>query len=297
MGDARSVTCPPPPLLTLPSSSLPSSFQGPIAVKAAVLTIVERMAASGTSHLYTGPINSPAGWAYAALTVAALDLLHDTWFYWTHRALHTRLLYKPIHAMHHRSVAPTAFTGYSLHVVEAAIVFANEILVCFLFPIHAGLHRAYHLWTTVIHNGGHAGYEIAPFIPSIQQLAWRLAGRAGHPAALSTVSHHDLHHRYPTRHFALYFTHWDAALGTEHPGYRGGLASGLDPAVVAAAARVKGGGKGGPAGSPEAAAEDSIPAWRGEAAAQVAAAAGVASPRGRGGGAGLARRAGGGLAA
>lgn len=32
-------------------------------------------------------------------------------------------------------------------------MFANEVLVCFLFPIHAGLHRAYHLFTTVIHNG------------------------------------------------------------------------------------------------------------------------------------------------
>jgi lathosterol oxidase len=52
-----------------------------------------------------------------------------------------------------RSNVPTAFTGYSFHVVEAAIVFANEILVCFLFPIHIGVHRVYHLFTTVIHNG------------------------------------------------------------------------------------------------------------------------------------------------
>lgn len=32
-------------------------------------------------------------------------------------------------------------------------MFANEILVCFLFPIHIGVHRVYHLFTTVIHNG------------------------------------------------------------------------------------------------------------------------------------------------
>ena len=52
-----------------------------------------------------------------------------------------------------RSNVPTAFTGYSFHVVEAMIVFANEIIVCFLFPIHIGVHRVYHLFTTVIHNG------------------------------------------------------------------------------------------------------------------------------------------------
>lgn len=49
---------------------------------------------------------------------------------------------------------PTPFTGYSFHVVEALIVFANEVLVCFLFPIHMGLHRWYHmLTTTLIHMG------------------------------------------------------------------------------------------------------------------------------------------------
>lgn len=34
-------------------------------------------------------------------------------------------------------------------------MFANEVLVCFLFPINIGLHRAYHIFTTVIHNGAH----------------------------------------------------------------------------------------------------------------------------------------------
>ena len=77
----------------------------------------------------------------------------------------------PTPATRPRSTAPTAYTGYSFHLIEAVIVFANEILVCLLFPIHMGVHRVYHMFTTVIHNGGHAGYEIAPFIPSIEQLA------------------------------------------------------------------------------------------------------------------------------
>jgi Delta7-sterol 5-desaturase len=257
---------------------------GPIAVKAAVLTIVEKLAAAGRGRLYAGPITSPGGALYALLTVAALDLLHDAWFYATHRLLHSRALYRPIHAMHHLSVAPTAFTGYAFHPLEAALVFANEVAVCFLFPIHAGLHRAYHLWTTIIHNGGHAGYEIAPFIPSIQQLAWRLAGRAGHPAALATVAHHDLHHRFPTRHFALYFTHWDRWCGTEHPAYRPGLeaaaravAEAGEAAAAAKAAKAAAGSPGGSAGG----GGDKIRAWRGGGEDHAAAAAvGPASPRG-----------------
>ena len=35
-------------------------------------------------------------------TVAALDVLHDAWFYWTHRLLHWRPLYRHVHYIHHR---------------------------------------------------------------------------------------------------------------------------------------------------------------------------------------------------
>ena len=72
--------------------------------------------------------------------------------------------------------------------------------------------------------GGHAGYEIAPFIPSLEAVIVGVV-RWAHPTgkdlsgALNTVQHHDMHHRYPTRHFSLYFTHWDRWCGTEHPAY------------------------------------------------------------------------------
>jgi len=85
------------------------------------------------------------------------------------------------------------------------------------------------MYTTVIHNGGHAGYEIAPYIPSAEGLAfwaWRTllmtlgaASRVSVSKGLNTVAHHDMHHRYPNVHFSLYMTHWDRLMGTEHPSY------------------------------------------------------------------------------
>jgi hypothetical protein len=194
---------------------------------------------------------------------------------------------------------PTAFTGYSFHVAEALLVFANEVIVTFLLPIHRGLHRGYHLFTTIIHEGGwgrgreegrlcsvawhgwwrhpspaglaapsaatssqtrfsvlaswpgwqarpwyglpmppacvlpcqtapaggHAGYEIAPFIPTLEQLV-SLALTGTRPNnVLNTVRHHDMHHRYPRSHFSLYMTHWDRLCGTEHPSYRDEVAA------------------------------------------------------------------------
>ena len=207
-------------------------------------------------------------------------------------------LYRRVHSLHHESTVPTAFTGYAFHPLEGAIVFLNEILVTFLFPIHSGLHRAYHLWTTVIHNGGHAGYEIAPFIPSLAAVGTalvegasavmgRLAAVSSSPlggsvispsgaaaaakpsssqgrraaataraaaeeaskrarAALNTVRHHDMHHRFPFAHFSLYFTHWDRLLGTEHAGYRAAVEAHFAPRSKAKAEEeevVVGGGK------------------------------------------------------
>lgn len=119
-----------------------------------------------------------------------------------------------------RSVVPTPFTGYSFHIVEAIIVFSNELLVCFLFPIHMGVHRVYHIAASVIHNGGHAGYEMAPFIPSIEGLVALLFTGGKRPSeALNTVMHHDMHHRFPNVHFSLYMTHWDKWMGTESTAY------------------------------------------------------------------------------
>lgn len=193
---------------------------GPIAVKAAVWTFVEELHAAGISKLYEGQVKSPASVLYLLATVAVLDILHDTWFYWTHRFLHWRPIYVNVHYIHHRSGTPNAFTGYSFHVAEALLVFANEVIVCFLFPIHMGLHRIYHLFTTIIHEGGHAGYEIAPFIPTFFNFIWMLTGGGTRNAKmLNTVQHHDMHHRFPLKHFSLYFTHWDRLCGTIHPNY------------------------------------------------------------------------------
>lgn len=73
--------------------------------------------------------------------------------------------------------------------------------------------------------GGHAGYEVAPFLPTIEQLV-SLAVVGPRPCdALNTVRHHDMHHRFPRTHFSLYMTHWDRLCGTEHPQYRADVAA------------------------------------------------------------------------
>jgi sterol desaturase/sphingolipid hydroxylase (fatty acid hydroxylase superfamily) len=141
------------PLLHQPPPPQPKKQTGPLAVKAAYWTAVEAVHAAGVSKLYAGPIRGPQAWLYVALTIALMDHCHDAWFYWTHRLLHWRPLYRYVHHEHHRSRAPSPFTGYAFHWLEAALVFANELVLPFVFPIHMGVHRVYHLVTTAIHEG------------------------------------------------------------------------------------------------------------------------------------------------
>jgi sterol desaturase/sphingolipid hydroxylase (fatty acid hydroxylase superfamily) len=232
---------------------------GPLFVKSVIWSVVDWLVVvrksqegshegGGFASWVTVHDGEMGGIASLVGTVVLLDVLHDTWFYWTHRLLHMKVLYRRVHSMHHESryvgVAsvyiyihtpsqpsheesppshpsyrdacrvPTAFTGYSFHVLEAIIVFFNEILVCFFLPIHTRVHRYYHMYTTVIHCGGHAGYEIAPYVPSLQGLCSLLLTKGKVNGYLTTVEHHDLHHQMNTVHFGLYFQIWDRLMGT-----------------------------------------------------------------------------------
>lgn len=47
------------------------------------------------------------GWAYFALSLLLIILIHDTCFYWAHRAMHHPRLFRTFHWVHHRSTNPS----------------------------------------------------------------------------------------------------------------------------------------------------------------------------------------------
>ncbi len=61
------------------------------------------------------------GWSYLWLSVVALIFIHDTWFYWTHRLMHTRRLFPLVHRVHHLSHNPTPWAAFAFHPTEAVI--------------------------------------------------------------------------------------------------------------------------------------------------------------------------------
>lgn len=152
---------------------------------------------------------SERGWLWFAANTALLVVLHDAWFYWTHRLVHHPKLFRRLHRLHHRSHNPSPWTAYAFDAGEA---FINAIFLPLALLILPSSTPAIIVFLThmIIRNAfGHCGYEIFPH------------RRNGRPLCdwLTTVTHHDLHHAQAGWNYGLYFTWWDRLMGTEHPLY------------------------------------------------------------------------------
>ena len=154
-------------------------------------------------------------WTTLAVQTVAIIVAHDAYFYWMHRAIHHRRLFRAWHLHHHRSRTPTPWAAYSFSsreaVAEAAFVPLYLLLATTLGVEYVGFAMFLFLWHMIIRNViGHCGVEIYP------------RGWVDNPLTgwWNTVTHHDLHHSAGTYNFGLYFTWWDRWMGTEHPRYR-----------------------------------------------------------------------------
>src|SRR5580765_5269059 len=75
-------------------------------------------------------------WLYFAFTVGLLIVLQDTYFYWTHRAMHHRLLFRRMHLVHHLSRNPSPWAAYAFHPGEAIVHAAFVPMVALVIPLH-----------------------------------------------------------------------------------------------------------------------------------------------------------------
>jgi len=146
-------------------------------------------------------------WFWTSLVL--MIVAHDAWFYWTHRLIHDRRLFRRFHRRHHRSNNPSPFTAYSFDLGEAAINGVFVPLWVILVPTQWPVIGLLMLHQIVRNTIGHSGYELFP------------ARKDGRPLIpwLTTVTHHDLHHAQAGWNYGLYFTWWDKLMGTEHPQY------------------------------------------------------------------------------
>jgi len=163
---------------------------------------------AGLSQIYTDI--STYGWAYLIFSFVALMFIHDTYFYWVHRLMHHRKLFRLMHRVHHQSFNPTPWASLSFHPLEAIAEVAILPIAAFFLPIHPITLALFATWSLVWNIVGHLGYEVFP------------KGFVYHPFFrwFNTSTHHNMHHEISNCNYGLYFNIWDTWMGTNHEDYR-----------------------------------------------------------------------------
>lgn len=157
----------------------------------------------GWTRIYSDVGDYPLWWLPVSLL--AYLLIHDTWFYWTHRLMHRPWWFKQMHAVHHASRPPTAWAAMSFHPWEAVTGAIVVPLLVFIIPIHVAVLGLLLAVMTMMGVTNHMGWEMFP-----RGLVHGPLGKW-----LITASHHELHHQKYRCNYGLYFRHWDRWCGTD----------------------------------------------------------------------------------
>jgi Delta7-sterol 5-desaturase len=161
------------------------------------------------------------GWGWYVASIFLALVIHDAYFYWTHRLLHHRRLFRRVHRIHHLSNNPTPWAAYSFSVPEAAVQAGAGLLLVYALPMHYSAFLLWMTWQIGFNVFGHCGYEVYP--------RWFLRTWPGR--LMNTPTHHALHHEKFNANYGLYFNVWDRLCGTNHPDYEGRFARATGAAV------------------------------------------------------------------
>lgn len=149
---------------------------------------------------------SKYGFVYAVFSLLAMLVIHDTYFYWTHRLLHLPWFYKKWHKVHHSSPNPSPWAAFCFHPVEAVIESLYMPIIAFTVPAHPITVMSFLMLMTVLGVINHLGYELYPEIFHRHSIL----------KTIISATNHSVHHRFNKFNYALYFTWWDDLLGTRY---------------------------------------------------------------------------------
>ncbi len=149
------------------------------------------------------------GWLWFWVSIGCAIVLHDTYFYWTHRLMHHRLFFRAFHRVHHLSHNPSPWAAYSFAPLEAVVEAGIFPLAMFTIPMHPAAFAVFMVWQISFNVVGHTGYEIHP--------RWLMDSWLGR--LMNTPTNHVMHHETMRGNYGLYFNVWDRLMGTNHQNY------------------------------------------------------------------------------
>ena len=178
-----------------------------LVIFATVATGSIAMSKMGWNKVHLDPLKYGVG--YIFVSFALLTIWHETYFYWMHRAVHTRRLFKHIHAVHHHSTNPSPIAAYSFHPLEAVLEVLYLPIFIFFVPMSVPVLIAQTVYAMILNITWHLGYEFFP-------RGWT-TGRV--TRWVNTSTHHNMHHSHVHGNYSLYFNFWDRLMGTNFPQY------------------------------------------------------------------------------
>ena len=142
--------------------------------------------------------------------LVAIPFWREFHFYWIHRAIHWKPLYKYVHYLHHKNVNPIPWSGMAMHPVETTI-YLSVAMIHWIVPSHP-FHFLFDLQHAALGPAcGHHGFE-----GPILEEKW------------PTGSYfHYLHHRYFECNYGESSLPLDKWFGTFRDGLPGGAGSEL----------------------------------------------------------------------
>jgi Delta7-sterol 5-desaturase len=178
-----------------------------ICIFACISVLIHMSKVNGLTKIYDQV--SDYGFVYLVFSIIAVILLHDTYFYWTHRLSHHRAVYRILHSVHHQSINTTPWTSHYFGIIETIVQGMFMLILVFVMPLHLYAIIFFVVHGTLYDTFIHTGYEILPerVKNSFFFRHW------------VTSTHHSIHHQKPHYNFSFYFRFWDKLMKTEDPHY------------------------------------------------------------------------------
>jgi sterol desaturase/sphingolipid hydroxylase (fatty acid hydroxylase superfamily) len=152
---------------------------------------------------------SDYGWFYYFLAYPIMFIMHDTYFYWTHRIMHHKTLFNTMHLVHHKSTNPSPWAAYAFHPLESIVEVGIFVVFLFTLPVHTTHVIIFFLLSIMYNIYGHLGWELYP-----KGFSKSLIGKW-----INTSVNHNQHHKYFKGNYGLYFLFWDRIMGTIRADY------------------------------------------------------------------------------
>ncbi len=154
-------------------------------------------------RFHIGFVEWPTSVWSVLLSLLLSMLAYDAWFYWMHRALHSKPFYRAIHRWHHLSMPPVSWSNNSDTLIDNMFLQSYWMFAHLIFPVAPAVLLFNKLYDQISGVIGHSGVEHA-------------GGTAWPPSPMISVTHHDQHHRFFNCNYATHFTLWDRLMGTLH---------------------------------------------------------------------------------